>query len=429
MKRLIVLLVLPVLLSAAGPRSRSHRLPPAPPGPVSVIQDVAVVDVLTGTVAPHQDIIIAGDRIAEVRSTTQLVRARREIRYVIPGLWDMHVQLWDANPRLPLYIANGVTGVRDMGGDLKHVRAWQAAIDKGDLVGPRIYATGPAVSTAAAPGNSPLPVNIILTPDEARRAFNRYYDQRVDFIRIMNLSPPAFEAMAEASRHAGLALAGELPDSISAFEAAENRMVSIEHLSGIGLACSSKETELRARLLAAGRAGDPDLAAAARAAIPTTYDPSRAASLWDLLRRYDVWQTPALNLWSQDTQYEFALKLTGEMAKSRVPVLAGSYTGDPGILPGAALHNELELLVKAGLTSLEALRAATYESARMMRREASFGQIRKGYVADLVILRGDPLADIANTRKIEAVVARGKRFDRPALERMLAESAAAPSKI
>jgi imidazolonepropionase-like amidohydrolase len=365
-----------------------------------------------GQITPHQDIVIRGDRIADVRPAAT---SGKEIRFVMPGLWDMHVHLWYAQPQFPLFLANGVTGVRDMGSDLQRVRRWQAEIAKGTLPGPRIYASGPVLSTVAAAPDALLPVQVVTTPDEARRAFNRYYDDRVDFIKIVDLSEPAFEALAEASRHGGLPFAGHVPDSVSAFTAAQDRMVSMEHLFGIGLACSSKESELRSRLLAAKATNDRDALAGIETEILSTYDRVAAAALFDLFRRYEIRQTPALTLWSRmkgselgPQQYEFALKLTAEMAKAGVPILAGTDTGDPGTVPGETLQDELGLLVKAGLSPAQALRSATVEPARLMHKEATLGQVRKGYAADLVVLSANPLDDIANARKIEMVLVRGK---------------------
>jgi imidazolonepropionase-like amidohydrolase len=434
---------------------------PAPAGPVSYIRDVSVVDVAGGQITPHQDSVIRGGLISAVRPATTPVKGSR---FVIPGLWDMHVHLWYAQPQFPLFVANGVTGVRDMGSDLKRIRAWQSEIAKGALPGPRIYASGPVLSTEAAADDAALPVNVVNTPDEARRVFNRYYDQHVDFIKIIDLPEPAFEALAEASRHGGLPFAGHLPDSVSAFTAAQDRMVSMEHLFGIGLACSSQESELRKRRLAAREAKDKDALTQIATETMDTYDPFVAKALWDLFRRYEVRQTPTLTLWRRMTgvdiqsetadpslryvqasirktweepkagsafsqrQYEFARKLTAEMAKANVPILAGTDTGDPWTVPGATLQDELGLLVEAGLTPAQALRAATLEPARLMHKQSSLGEVKKGYAADLVVLAANPLEDIANTRRIETVVVRGKQLDKAAITRMLMQTAAAAGK-
>jgi len=143
--RFPVLLLLPLLLTAAP--HRSHKRPQAPEAPPSIVPDVAVVDVATGQILPHRDILLRGERIAEIRPATS--RSRRE-RFVIPGLWDMHVHLWNEDPQTGLYLANGVTSVRDMGDDLDRIRLLQARIARGEIPGPRIYAAGAVVSSTPA---------------------------------------------------------------------------------------------------------------------------------------------------------------------------------------------------------------------------------------------------------------------------------------
>jgi imidazolonepropionase-like amidohydrolase len=144
----------------------------------------------------------------------------------------------------------------------------------------------------------------------------------------------------------------------------------------------------------------------------------------------DKWPTPETPTDKSQAaaQYDFVFRLTGDMAKAGVPILAGTDTGDPYTVPGFELHKELALLVKAGLTPAAALRAATTEPARLMHREHELGEVKPGYDADLVILNADPLTDIANTRRIESVVLRGRVFDRAELNGMLARTAAASAK-
>ena len=403
--RFLLAVLVPSLLVAAAPRKPAAKIA----GAVSIIRDVAVVDVVNGQITPHQDIVIRGDRIEEVCRTAA---PSNITRYAIPGLWDMHVHLWDADPQFPSYLANGVTGVRDMGSDLDRVRKWQKEIAAGRLA-PRIYTSGAPLNTT--PSEDPkLPVTVIRTPDDARRAFDHYYDLRVDFIKVLDLPAAAFEALAEMSRHGGVPFAGHLPDSVSAFSAAEGRMVTMEHLYGIALACSSREPELRQRLLNAEAAHDRAELTRVREEIRASFDDAKASRLWDLFRRYNVYQTPTLTMLRRENpDTDFAFELTKSMAMSGVAILAGTDTGDPGTVPGVTLHEELRLLVKAGLTPAQALRAATWEPARLMRLTASLGQIRAGYLADLVILKANPLDDIANTEQIEEVIAGGKPVQIP----------------
>jgi hypothetical protein len=177
-------LFFPLLLFSAPKRAVPRATTPS--GPVSSIRDVAVIDVVTGQIAPHQDIVIRGDRIR--------LPARRPAMS-FPDCGTCTFIFGTSSPQFLLFIANAVTGVRDMGSDLQRVRHWEAEIAQRRLVGPRIYTSGPVISTAPAAADSLLPTNVVHTPAEARQIFERYYDQRVDFIKIIDLSPGAFEAL------------------------------------------------------------------------------------------------------------------------------------------------------------------------------------------------------------------------------------------
>lgn len=395
--------LLPGLLFASShPHAHPHSAAPS-----TILHDVAVIDVATGRVAPHRDILISSGRISRIRPAGTRERGQR---YVIPALWDMHVQVAAGEVRPDRYLVSGVAFVRDMGSDLKRIRAMQARISRGEIAGPRIFASGAAVSDEPAAPGSNMPVNVIRTPDDARRAFDSYYDQRVDLIGILSLDARSFEALAERSRQDGVPFAGFVPDSVPANLAAEDRMVSMERLSGIGLACSSRQDELRAKLIAAKTNRDETAIESVNREIEDSYDPAAAATLFDLLRRYGIRQTPSLTWWAREgngSDYEFAAKLTREMAREGVPILAGTGGGEPG----TELHHELELLVSAGLSPVDALRAATIEPARLMRRD-DLGQVKQGFEADLLVLRANPLADIRNTRAIDEVIVRGGKFDR-----------------
>lgn len=357
------------------------------------LSDVTVIDAAAGRAIPHQDLLLRGGAIAAVRPA----RSReRETRYAIPGLWDMHVRLEGGAAQLPLYVANGVTGVRDFGTDLKRVRQWEKQIGAGELIGPRIYASGAALTAQNTPG-----------PAEARAAFNRCYDAQVDFIAIDRLPQSAFGALAEMSRHNGIPFAGLLPPDASLQDAVEDRIVSIEG-------------ELPA------------------------FAPADASALWDLMRRYGVRSTPMLSAWNRlaaspqlayiepklrekwgslasadATRAASAAKIAFSMARGGVEILAGSGSGDPFAVPGFELQRELEALAAAGLTPAEALASATLAPARLMRRAATQGQLREGFAADIVVLRQNPLVNITNIRSVDAVVARGHLYDHAALAKML----------
>jgi hypothetical protein len=437
-----------------------------------IISDISVVDVDSGTIEPHRTVVIRGNRIASV--TASRAHAAGAISgtglYLIPGLWDMHVHLWYKYHQFPLYLANGVTGVRDMGSDLARVNQWRAEMRTGKLIGPRVITCGPPIDGPEKVSDPKLPVLIANNPNEAREAFSKLDDKlRVDFIKILsNLDRESYFAIAEQSRHWYIPLAGHVPDSVSVWEAILDRQNSIEHLFGVLLACSSREDELRQRRLAALKASDRSALREIGRAILDSYSSSTATYLFSKLKMFDIRQTPTLvmrkrmafidpageaedpNLryveksirqgWTDPAEdlkgvppealdlaraeYDRLLAIVREMSKAGVEILAGTDTGDPYTVPGFELHKELELLVEAGMTSREALRAATTEPARYFRKQDSMGAVRPRYVADLVLLSANPLTDISNTRKIAGVVVNGKYLSPKKLHRMLNDAAA-----
>jgi hypothetical protein len=239
----------------------------------------------------------------------------------------------------------------------------------------------------------------------------------------------------------------------------------MEHLFGLPLACSSEEAELRRRCAEATAANDYPALENIAEEIYQTYDEPKAAGLFRRFVRFEVWQVPTLTLrermsligvdqlttdarqkyipaairktWTHDDPREdlkkasaadlergkrdFArcLELVGAMRRAGVPMLAGTDTGDPFVLPGFALHDELALLVRAGMTPLEAIQSATRNPARFLGMEGTLGTIQKGKIADMVPLQANPLDDIRNTRQITTVILRGKPFTRERLNGLL----------
>jgi len=441
-----------------------------------LIRDVSVVNIETGSVERHGSVAIRGDRIAAVGPLSKIKNpANVKVipgggKYVIPGLWDMHVHLWYKDNQFPLFLANGITGVRDMGSGMKQIDAWRAEMKSGQLIGPRIVACGSPLN-GPSPGLDPkMPVIEIRNPGDARRAFDTLDDgMKVDFIKVLSGVPKnAYLALAEVSRHWGVPIEGHLPDSVSALEAANARQTTMEHLFGIMLACSSREDELRARRADAWRKADLDEIARVNAGILETYDPRKAEVLFERFKLYDVRQTPTLAMrkrmasmatrellenpnlryvdqsirqsWPDPSreekartagqqlavrkEYERLFTLVRDMDRAGVPLLAGTDTGDPYTVPGFELHDELELLVKAGLTPLRALQTATLEPAKLLRMDQSMGAVRANFTADLVLLDANPLSDIRNTRKVSAVVVDGRYLSKSDLAGMLQSAAA-----
>jgi len=380
-----------------------------------LIRDATVIDVVRGTRLHKYSVLIHDDKIAAVGAG--LAAPKRAViiegagKFVIPGMWDMHVQL-RGREQLPLYLAYGVTGVRDMGSELARVKAWRASIVKAEVLGPHIETCGPLID--GFPSDDPkLPVVMVRSPAEARSMFDKLDDQQVDFIGVrLRLPREAYFALIERARKYYSHVAGPVPATVSVLEAIDARQKSIDQMSGISLACSSEERRLRAPRALAIDQGDADAVHQAEVVAFETFNAQKADSLFERMARFETRSVPSLVRLrvSPDFKglYEKLVQVLLRMQNAGVVVMAGSGTGPAGTHPGTEFHEELELLVAAGLTPAQALRGVTSEPAKYFRAEESLGQVQAGKVADLVLLDADPLSDIRNTRKIDAVVMGGK---------------------
>jgi imidazolonepropionase-like amidohydrolase len=317
----------------------------------------------------------------------------------------MHGHLTDAGEgALAQLIENGVTGVRDLGGDLELVQRWRREITTGKRIGPHIVAAGPFLD-----GPNEAKHRLIATNEaEAREAVRAIKSRGADFVKIHNALPrDVFLAAADEARKLGIPLAVHLPQEMSTAEASDAGARSLEHV----------EMLLQSVLM---RKENP----------PRTRDEAfdelngeKGAALWGLLARNQTWYVPTLVayekgfvLWSNKptallprrSAHWKQIDLIAAMHKAGVKVLAGSDFSDWALVPGVDLHNELALLVLAGFSPMEALQAATVLPAQFLEKTADFGTVERGKTADLVLLDADPLESISHTRKIHAVVLGGR---------------------
>src|SRR6266446_10388395 len=284
----------------------------APPDPVLAITHVTVIDA-TGA-QPRQDmtVLIADQRITSLGASgsTAIPRGAQVVnatgKFLIPGLADMHVHLTGAGePRgsrefiIPLLLANGITTVRDMGGDVAQLKKLKKEIDSGDQPGPQIFFTGPYLD-----GNPPYfqPSIVVVTPAEADAAVRKLKAEGVDFIKVQSrLKPDAYFAIAEAARKENIRFVGHVPDSISPAQASDAGQASIEHLTGILLACSSREEELRQQQLNPPPHKETPRQTSLRQrawqqAVLNSYSPEKAQKLYAKLLANHTWQVPTLPL-------------------------------------------------------------------------------------------------------------------------------------
>lgn len=429
---------------------------------------------------PEMTIVVEGNRIASIGKSgkvripkdAQIVDASG--KFLIPGLWDMHVHTLRED-RLgtffPLFVTNGVTGVRDMSSTLANfdrLKQWRNEIADGTRLGPRIVAGGPLID-----GPKPAWADFISvgTAAEGRAAVRTLKQHGVDFIKVYSGLPrDVYLAIADEAKRQGLTFVGHVPNAVSVAEASDAGQRSVEHLFGVVLGCSRDEAALRAEAVEEMSKPNGPASLAERWVVEIksldTYDENKAKGLFERFARNHTWQVPTLVIlrafsfyddpaltgdarlkyvspqirgeWekrregylSSATKKDIAnrkrlflkqLGVLGAMRRAGVEVMAGTDTPNPYALPGFGLHDELALLVRAGLTPLEALQAATINPAKFLGREKDLGTIERGKLADLVLLDANPLEDISNTKKINAVVLNGRFLDRKTLDGMLAD--------
>lgn len=426
------------VVPTAVPRAQSAPL---------VITHVAIIDASEPLPRPDQNVVIRGNRI--VASGPAVVTPAPEGatildgtgKYLIPGLWDMHVHTVFPGGRevLPLYVANGVTGVRDLAGDWGQILGWRREIAEGTLTGPRLMASGPYLEG----GDVPIPHLLARTPEEARAAIDSLAAMRVDVVKLHSqLTRETYLAAARYAKEQRLRVAGHVPSTVSAAEASDAGVGSIEHLLQIPVSCAPAESTalvprfpvqrvvgrctsrdlapLFARLVHNGTWVVPTLTAAYEVAHwPKTDLPGDAFArfLPDTLRKYVASIFPVLPDIPADADvvgmrlFARRLALVAALHRAGVGVLPGTDAPLRNSPPGFGLHEELRLMVAAGMPPWDVLRAATLEPARYFGMLDSLGTVAEGKVADLVLLGGDPLERIENTRKVEAVIANGRLVD------------------
>jgi imidazolonepropionase-like amidohydrolase len=440
------------------------------------IRNVSVIDVATGSVTPAQTVVVSGRRITAVgpaASVTLPVGAAildGHDGFVIPGLWDMHVHA--TNPGLddlflPLLLAHGITGIRDMWGGMGSIDSARAKLKRGVYLGPRVTGAGNLVDGTPAiwPGSQG-----VATPEAAKRAVDSLAKIGSGFIKVYSrLSPEAYHAIVEESKKLGIPFAGHIPTLVPASEASDLGQLTVEHLTNVLLGCSRNEDRLRddIRAAVASPRGWDSAGVVSRAqaqAVLDSYDPDRCRALARRFAKNGTWMVPTITVlrstaylddtalaadprlafippgmasyWNPKQDFRFRtltaedwarrkatfkrqVEIVGLLKREGVRFLAGTDLANPYIYPGSSLHDELKNLVDAGFSPLQALQAATIEPARFYRATDSLGAVSKGYLADLVVLEANPLADITNSTKIRTVVADGKVYDRAALDELI----------
>jgi imidazolonepropionase-like amidohydrolase len=413
-----------------------------------VIAHVTIIDTHGGQAQPDVNVIIHGDRIVSIEKGNARRWPRAIVldgrgKFLIPGLWDMQVHLsWTTASALPLLVANGITNVRDMGGRLEEIDDWRTKIAAGLLVGPDIVRVGPMLN-----GKSFNHYQLVTgTPAETIGVVRTLKSIGVDGLEIeRRVERDSYFALIDEAKRQGLPVGGHIPMTVTPEEATYSGQTTIEHIETLfegTLSAGKKEDELPAVIDRFLSSGGADSLFARFVKNNTAFTPDIAMWQWtikaldpaappDSLSRY-VARSARNEFKNQHASPEELrnLKLTfpkllqvvGRMHRAGVVLLAGTDIAGPRI-PGFSLHNELSMLVAAGLTPAQSLQAATLNPAIVLKKTNDFGSVEVGKMANLVLLDANPMENIDNTRRISSVVLRGKVFNRKQLDKLLAEAA------
>ncbi|MBU0697007.1 MAG: amidohydrolase family protein [Bacteroidetes bacterium] len=462
MKKIASLLLLVLALTAwKNPVAKKYDV---------LITHANIVNVVTGKIQPNQFIAISKGIIQQTgnMSTSISITALKIInvqnKYVMPGLWDNHVHfrggedLAQENKNfLPLYLAYGVTTVRDCGGDItNHLLQWRKEITDGTLAGPTIFTSGPKLD-----GDKPAWAGSIavLNQKDVIKALDSLQSIPSDFVKIYDgsIQPDAYYAILKEAHQRGMKTTGHMPLTANILDAANLGLNGSEHLYYVLKSCSPKADSLSKLNMGYGVMSE----------IAESYDPALAEKVYKQLAKKEFFVTPTLYIGqilahvatddhSQDQLLPYigkGIKATyaGRVASAKraaksasgdfhnkteevfsemvkpmydagINILAGSDCGafNSYTYPGEAIHGELKRLVKAGLTPTEALKTSFVNGPKFFDKSATYGSITKGKIADLLILDANPLVKIENIDQVNTVIAKGKVYPKSKLDKMLA---------
>jgi imidazolonepropionase-like amidohydrolase len=333
---------------------------------------------------------------------------------VIPGLWDMHTHVTQVE-WAPVYLASGVTTVRDMGNEFEFITSLRDAIASKRALGPRIVAAG----LVDGGGPNAFGVYDAATPEEAKRAVAKYHDAGFQQIKIYNLvTPPIVEAICAEAHRLGMTVTGHVPNGMTIEQAASAGMDHIAHLAIRGEAGSDEVQKTIGFLRDHKTVIDPtqswnELLGHAAGTPIAAFQPGVLKIPSPLNRVFSNAGAAGIDAATARARLERGLRIVKALHDAGVPIVVGT---DEGI-PGHSVHREMELYVEAGLTPMEALQAATIVAARAMRMDGELGTIEPGKRADLVVLNASPLDSIRNIRSVRWTISDGRVYDAAVLWR------------
>lgn len=449
MKKIILLLLFTIVISSCqSPKNMVDLL----------ITNSSIVDLSNGSIKTGKLIGIIQDTIAFINdmddlhkfNSKQLVDAND--KFVMPGLWDNHVHfrggdsLVNENKNLlPLFIAHGITTVRDAGGDISSsVLEWKAKIKKGDLVGPAIYTSGPKLD---GPKRSWAGSIIVENQEDVKRAIDSLEQLKVDYVKIYNgsLSVEMYYEIIKEAEARGFKVTGHKPSGANLIKAADLGLDGVEHANFLMMITSTKGDSLR-NLSPAGiydsetmekllvenfdidlaRQNLIELASKQFYVTPTVYvakvlrDLAETDHSMDSLLAYigpGIQKTYARRINTAKrfgerfknylhNDFNYSMNLYPLLYETGINILAGSDCGpfNSHVYPGSSLHSELELMVAAGLTPLQALKTSVVNGPKFFGLDKQYGNVEVGKIAYLIILEKNPLEEIKNTRSVSTVI-------------------------
>ncbi len=455
--------------------------------PDIVIKNVHVIDA-KNSLRTNMTVLVKGNKIGKIGKENSLKYNGDKAKvidgkgkYLIPGLWDAHVHLAFIKELTPamfdLFLAHGITSIRDTGGQLPLVLPEREKARKDPQNTPRVMLAGPlldgvpTVYDGSTPNNPHLGIGA-KTVAEANKNADEMIAAKVDLLKAYEmLTPEAFKAILAKGNAAGIPITGHVPLSMDVIEASNAGMSSMEHLRNLEFACSSDWEDLLAKRQKMLFDGQAEVGSTLRRNIHTAQrihavenqDPTRRAKVLSVLAENETWQIPTMSImmagakrfnvrpdWLESfdllpepvrsmwrtnalkfaetpipeatTAYaNWFFEMVGHLKAAEVDIMAGTDCPIFYLTPGYSLHEELALLVQGGLTPLEAIEAATTKPAEYFNMENELGLVEEGMLADLLLLDDNPLADIRNTLKINAVIRDGKLHDRAALDAIKAD--------
>jgi imidazolonepropionase-like amidohydrolase len=429
-----------VLFNLPSTRPLDRWIGRLPPNGTIAFVDVGLIPMTTDhtrvgqTVVVHNGIIAAIGDSAQIQIPAGAERIDGRGLYLMPGLVDMHFHLHNAADAL-LLVANGVTTIRNMRGTYLHL-AWRKKSEEGTLLVPTIYTCGPILD-----GNPPTGENlqVVDTPEEAEEDVAIIKQEGFDCVKIYNrLSPENFAAIVASAKRYSLPVVGHVPAAVGLQGVLNANISSIEHLTGYMNALRNGGSEIHEEMI-------PALARATKAAgvwncvtlviqekltmadqpesllagPEIQYVAPLRLAMWDPHRDMHIQSMSKEEFAAAKRGIQYLKKITQALNREGAGLLLGTDAPSRFIVPGFSAHDELQNLVSAGLTPYEALKAGTRDAALYLGASSEFGTIEVGKRADLILLAGNPLKNIQNTKRLEGVMIRGMWLPKENLREIL----------